>query len=281
MLALSRIAVRTVAASNAPHFFPTSLGIGLLGQRGTPSLLATRHFGRGLGNTGGRCRFFTGFGNSKPPKVGEKVDEDRAKAGTEAWVREWVIAQDMCPFAAQSNCKIVPFCADDHVDFIEEFVLLVSKEAHSLLERIEDKDDLPSTLLVIPNYLPLQSAITFEEMIHLMTDPDSQNNGLVCGPLHLMCGSKAPMVMQFFHPKMDHSMVENLPEDFGDTNALKYTLRSPWPTIQLLASSDLKKKWNGGDAVSEKILRRNAKTVSKIGSQELEKRLEAFRNTFA
>ena len=84
-------------------------------------------------------------------------------------------------------------------------------------------------------------------------------------------------MMQIFHPEMDNSIVDN--SDYpGDTSALKYTLRSPWPTIQLLASSDLENAWRGDDALSEKILMGNATTVSNIGCQELEKQLEAFRN---
>mmetsp|Transcript_14380 Transcript_14380/g.41345 ORF Transcript_14380/g.41345 Transcript_14380/m.41345 type:complete len:241 (-) Transcript_14380:273-995(-) len=83
MFALSRIAVRTVVAPNAPHCLPTSPGIGLLGQRGTPSLLATRHFGRGQGDAGGWPSTTgnpSGGGRSNnPPQALEKERDARGR----------------------------------------------------------------------------------------------------------------------------------------------------------------------------------------------------------
>ena len=82
--------------------------------------------------------------------------------------------------------------------------------------------------------------------------------------------------MQIFHPDMDRSVLERRPDFIiGDVSALKYSLRSPWPVVQLLASKDLKAARESDD---KRILQRNAITLSKIGSEELEKRLESFRN---
>ena len=263
MFALSRISARAAVASKSHGF--------LLNQRGASPLW--------------KSALIRGISSSPSP-----VDEDQAKAGTEAWVREWVVKQGMCPFAAQSNYNIVPYCGEK----IGEITSLLQTEAEALLDNmIEDNGNMPSTLLVIPNYPQFQSCSAFERVYFDMVDPGSDLNidysvsqhdideTLICGPAHLLYGSKASVVAQIFHPDMNNSMVEGAGDFPGDTSALKYTLRSPWPTIQLLASSDLQNVWRDDDAISEKLLKRNATTVSNIGCQELEKQLETFRNTSA
>ena len=97
MFALSRVSARAAVASKSRDF--------LLNQRGASPLW--------------KSALIRGISSSPSP-----VDEDQAKAGTEAWVREWVIKQGMCPFAAQSKYKIVPYCGSDIL------------EITSLLERL-------------------------------------------------------------------------------------------------------------------------------------------------
>lgn len=79
-------------------------------------------------------------------------------------------------------------------------------------------------------------------------------------------------------------MVENNPLMFlsfsGDKSTLKYSLRSPWPILSLMGSDDLKQAWGGDDTVSNKILMKNARTLSSIGTKELERRLESYRNIY-
>ena len=83
MFALSRVAIRAAVASKAPHFSPISPATKSLGQRGTPFLAATRHFGRGQGNAGGWPSTTgnpSGGGRSNnPPQAIEKERDARGR----------------------------------------------------------------------------------------------------------------------------------------------------------------------------------------------------------
>lgn len=310
MFALSRVAARITASSKSHRLF--------LFQRGTQIASLPP------------CTDLLRANSSS----GSPIGEDQAKAGTEAWVREWVIEQGMCPYAIKSKYKIVPFCSDasSAEQFSEKFKHIFRQEVGALFERVaereynelveirEEGDDLlmPCTLLVFPNYKPFENIDEFETFYHELSNPFTQGLfPVMCEPMHLYYGIVTPLVAQIFHPKMDNSTIEafsELSEDelhianefaegtahpysnfiktIPDTSVLKYTKRSPWPTMQILARSDLENAWWDDDYVydsdddddyttdqSQKILMKNAKTFSEIGSEELEKQLESFRNT--
>ena len=85
MFAVTRIAVRAVVASNTPHSFPTLPGIGP-GQRGTPSLLVSRRFGRGQGDAGGWPSTTgnpSGGGRSNNPP--QALEKERDARGRNLW----------------------------------------------------------------------------------------------------------------------------------------------------------------------------------------------------
>jgi len=218
------------------------------------------------------------------------IREEQARAGTEKWIRDFVIRQGLCPFAFQSQYKIVPWCGDEQL-FAQEFIGDVfQKEITLLLEKIKAKEDedlfvpLPSTLFVLPNVASLQDPGLFRYLHSRLCDPESQNYPpVMCGAHHLLEGSEAPIVEQIFHPDMDDSIATHNPKlqeelEGEDISAIKYSLRSPWPTMQLIASSDIKEAWGQDDSISRKILLRNAKTLSSIGSKELHEKLESYRD---
>jgi len=233
------------------------------------------------------------------------VGEEQAKLGTEAWIRKWVMKQGMCPFAAKSSYKVVPWCGDMRDDF-ESFIEAFNKEVFSLLENIENytgsnAEQMPNTLFVLPNCVASQDQSLFLQVYRDMSDPDNQNRDIICGPYHLLYDdSECPIVMQMFHPENDNSIIENDPSFEAhtiiarsceestrafkytrceeSTRAFKYTLRSPWPTLHLMASADLKKAWGDDDSVSRAILLSNALNLASIGTKELDRKLQSFRN---
>lgn len=221
-------------------------------------------------------------------------------------------------------------------EFTEEFKHIFGQEVEALYLRVaerqynelveirEEGDDLlmPCTLLVFPNYKPFKNIDQFESFYEDFCNPFTQGPvPVMCEPMHLHYGIVAPLVAQIFHPKMDNSAIEtpskltkdnlslankfapdevhtysNFIKTIPDTSVLKYTKRSPWPTLQILARSDLENAWWDDDygygddddddddytlSQSQKILMKNAKTFSDIGSEELEKQLESFRKTSA
>ena len=206
-----------------------------------------------------------------------QVTENQVIAGTEAWIREWITKQKMCPYAQRSNYKIVPVCSDGDL-FSSTFMTIFHEEVESLAARSqEDGQQMANTLLVLPNFEPFADVSLFEMVFGELCNPETQEPEMVCWEgRRLLEDSAAPVVMQIFHPDMDRSVLERRPDFIiGDVSALKYSLRSPWPVVQLLASKDLKAAREFDD---KRILQRNAITLSKIGCEELEKRLESFRN---
>lgn len=154
-------------------------------------------------------------------------------------------------------------------------------EVEALAERSqEDGQQMANTLLVLPNFEPFSDVILFEMVFGELCNPETQEPEMVCWEgRRLLEDSAAPVVMQIFHPDMDRSVLERRPDvTIHDVSALKYSLRSPWPVVQLLASKDLKA---ARESDAKRILQRNAITLSKIGCEELEKRLETFRNISA
>ena len=77
-----------------------------------------------------------------------QVTEKQVMAGTEAWIREWITKQKMCPYAQRSNYKIVPVCSDGD-EFSSTFMNIFHQEVESLAtESQEDGQQMANTLLV-------------------------------------------------------------------------------------------------------------------------------------
>ncbi|KAL3938018.1 MAG: hypothetical protein SGARI_001907, partial [Bacillariaceae sp.] len=248
--------------------------------------ISMHHTVRSLGDM--RCsstrRFSSSSSSSSWP--GAVVGEEQAVAGTEAWIKDYVMDQGLCPFAFKTSYKIVPLCGVSRIDFATEFEQKFVEEVEVLANLIQQKDkqscdkQFPCTFLVMPNVEIMRGFLDFSRVTASLSRLETPTQKLICEPMDVLYkDSKAPVVLDHFHPDVNGSRAQDWPEWRGkDPRALKYSTRSPWPTLQLLSNSDLRKAWGPDDTISGNIVLKNAATLTAAGTDELDKKLESYRN---
>lgn len=201
------------------------------------------------------------------------VDEKRAIAGTKKWIQDWVIDQNMCPFAAKSSYEVVAHCEDTlDVDCVyatlECAVLNFYKKARKDLEGQRYKN----LFITFPNVFSSENSLEeFEELTNFLIAKDELfglfGRDPFCSPYELLLSdSDAFFVVQTFHP-----------ENYA-TRIHKYSMRSPWPTLHLIFSDDLKAAWGPNDKVSRRIIEDNGRMLARFSDTELDEKLESYRN---
>lgn len=228
------------------------------------------------------------------------INEKQAQEGTERWIREYVMEQNLCPFAFHSQYKIVPWCysstgsggdGNGHDEeenvFVNDFIdNVLDYEIQRLLGRIQHKQDddnfvqFPTTFLVFPNFEPLQDPQIFEfvyrdlcynhPILGDMSNFISTSSGKGSSNDHKQAGRpEQTLTMQVFHPK------------FSETN---YAIRSPWPTMQLMSTQDLLEREDGvgdhdiGTMHTSKFVRQNISKLESVGNTTLQEMLDAYKS---
>lgn len=127
------------------------------------------------------------------------ITEDAARAGTEAWIRDWVIQQGMCPFAARSAYEIAPYCGEG----LDGLLMVIDREVRSLIKKLSIRGDSqkrqPNTLVVVPNFAPFSDHFMFETTYQLMC----RETEVLCCPMQMIYEqSLAPLWCKSFIPSL-------------------------------------------------------------------------------
>ena len=137
-----------------------------------------------------------------------------AVAATEAWVRDFVIALDLCPFAAgplgRGAVRVVASRGADVAELLAELL----DEVEVLLEGVAE-----TTLLVVP-----QLGLGFEDLLDIseLAEDLLEQQGL---------GGEIQLVA--FHP--DYVFADG----DGPDDPANATNRSPFPTLHLLVAAEV------------------------------------------
>jgi hypothetical protein len=164
---------------------------------------------------------------------------------TDAWLRDWVIALNLCPFAGhpyeQGKVDIVATESGD-VDSVFRFVL-------SELDRLQQTapEELETTLVVVEKLLA--SFDEYLDFLQLLESAISES------------GLEGIVQIASFHP---HYCFEGVAED----DAANYTNRSPFPMFHLIREESLEKAV-AAYPEPEKIPQRNIKLLREMGIGEI------------
>jgi len=179
------------------------------------------------------------------------MDRPSVLRATERWLDEFVIAENLCPFAAfarqATQCQYLD-CVDQG-QLIEEL-------AHAL-DTLRNDDSIETLLLVHPE---------------MLNDFDDYNQFLsVADELLEVMGADGEFQIASFHP-------EYLFDGTDENAAENFTNRSPFPMLHILREASVEQAIKShGDA--ESIPRRNIKLMESIGDQALKKRLADLQST--
>lgn len=183
----------------------------------------------------------------------ERPDDATVAARTRSWIEEFVVAQELCPFAREpleaGRVRIAVSRARDAV--------ALAPDLEAELARLVDADEaeIETTLLVAPDALPAFPA--FNAFLDA-ADATLERMELV-----------GVVQIATFHP--DYRF-EGEPED----DPAHYTNRSPWPVLHLLRE----------DGVARAVARhpdpaaipvRNVALLRELGSRPLAERLRRLR----
>jgi len=205
---------------------------------------------------------------------------------TENWVKNWVVRENLCPFAKPllekpNALKIATSFAANDKELLTDF----KKEIHLLKMRIafEKRSDLTktnvrmgdqghetisghfcpewpeSTLLVVDNS-ETEYLHTFRELI--LTSYVLQNHILEVELL-------GQVQIVLFHPNATHSLYNEGSNDNGKSEILtapkSFAIRSPFPTIHLLREKDIMAGIQGGLYKNPELIpARNAAALEKM-----------------
>lgn len=179
------------------------------------------------------------------------MNDKTAIESVKAWVAEFVIGENLCPFAARG-------LENDSVRFT---VTASRREEELLSDLIEELEilkadpSIETTLLIHPQVL--EDFTVYNQFLD------------AADALLTELGLEGVFQIASFHP--DYQFAATAPED-----AENYTNRSPFPLLHLLREESIEKavaSFEGIEAVPE----RNIRHLEKIGACELQKRLLSCR----
>ncbi len=180
------------------------------------------------------------------------METEHVVAAVRAWVRDFVIAEGLCPFAR------TPFQADRI-----RFAVTGAADEAALLDRLtaeltllESSPEVETTLLIHPRVLG-----DFEDYNQFLDDAE-----------YLLVRSGLDGVFQIasFHPQYRFAGT-----DPGD--AENYSNRTPFPLLHLLRESSVTAAIDGYPRI-EDVPGRNVAHLEALGAAELERRLRALAN---
>lgn len=168
---------------------------------------------------------------------------------TQAWIKEFVVGLNLCPFAKQEvdrcTLRYVTTSADTEVG-----VLAVLTDE---LETLSADASIETTLLIHP-----QALSGFYEFNHFLG---------ACDHLLKKMDLSGTFQIASFHP--NYQFVDTEPED-----AENFSNRSPYPMLHILRESSVEQAVASYPAIHE-LPARNLETLNQLGTQ----RLNSMRNT--
>ena len=193
-------------------------------------------------------------------------DDIKVRAATEAWVEDFVISLNLCPWAyltrgrnGQTRTRIVLLRGgEDHLETHTDAVL---REANSLRQRtmqdgIESTSGIFTTLLVFPDVAflgegpPQQNCGAFPTLVRQVQARLNQEYlNLISSDAASLEAPPGRIDLLAFH----RWRVDEGPGTTHDTeDAAHFSVRSPYPTLQLLLGKDLlwaRRQWQEKHAV--------------------------------
>ena len=176
---------------------------------------------------------------------------------TQTWVNRMMSDLGICPFTQGATMAGLPmgkvYYGVDRSTTCEEIYATYWKEVVRL-EQSNEKE-LSTTLLVLPEFA-FYNVEAFENFCNTLTQP--------------LEALKVEEVIQlvFFHPKWSF---RDGGERSGSALAANYARRSPWPMINILRTRQVRTAQRG--IPTGLVYQQNEKTLSEIGSEELERML--------
>ena len=209
----------------------------------------------------------TGLNNGLSPRhMSLAKDDIKVRAATEAWVEDFVISLNLCPWAyltrgrnGQTRTRIVLLRGgEDHLETHTDAVL---REANSLRQRtmqdgIESTSGIFTTLLVFPDVAflgegpPRQNCGAFPTLVRQVQARlnEEYSNLLSSDDTSLEAPPGRIDLLAFHRWRVDEG-----PGTTHDTeDAAHFSVRSPYPTLQLLLGKDLlwaRRQWQEKHAV--------------------------------
>lgn len=204
------------------------------------------------------------------PSSSSPISAARALARTLSWVRRFVVALNLCPFAdgalAGGALRLV---ADVHARSDKQAARAVLREIFALVDA--PFDAVSTTLLVLPNF----SARDFERF-HALCE------GLECAVEEDERLADQVMLV-WFHPlhqwaasadahcgasHTDAGADAGVDVD-GDICVLNYDRRAPYPVVNLLRAAEVDEYIQQGK--TQHIVENNRVTLQKVGAQDVER----------
>ncbi|MDG2047825.1 MAG: DUF1415 domain-containing protein [Halioglobus sp.] len=177
---------------------------------------------------------------------------DSTERHVRLWLRNFVVALNLCPFAgpllAASNLRIA-VCEQDSTNDLRWMFL----QELDLLQRSPEQD-VATTLVVFPKAL-----WDFEDYLQFVDEAQD---------LLVESGLESIVQLASFHPQY-------LFAGEGPETASHFSNRAPYPLIHLLRENMVSRALDGF-ADPEQIPNRNIETLSAIGVEELERRWQAL-----
>jgi hypothetical protein len=174
------------------------------------------------------------------------------EAVTRRWLRDCVLALELCPFAApvlrDSSLRIAVSEAVDHEEQLRDFLAELDLIQNSPEEAVS------TTLLVYPG-----GPASFEDFLDLVADAED---------LLEQAGLDGVIQLAHFHPL--YQFAGEPPEDLSH-----YTNRSPLPVLHLLRESMLTRVLSAYPDPGQ-IPARNIETLRGLGRDEIRRRWQAL-----
>lgn len=174
------------------------------------------------------------------------VKDKMYKKSIESWLKEYVLAYDLCPFApgpiekGRVEIKVLYFQKD--------FDQVLLKELYSF----EKQEETDTVLLVIPELENYDDHIEVYYVMQEMIEYDELDVKLVS-----------------FHPQSIYG-------SSGVNHVINYINRAPYAIIQLLKESDLD-RLDLSEEKKQEILDKNQKTMERIGANYLSRQIDELR----
>ena len=198
-------------------------------------------------------------GKAKRPKLPDienpiPDDDEEILQVSKRWVQTFMSDMGICPFASNADNAGLPVgpvhyeidrsttVEDMYTKFWEE-VVRVEKQSEK---------DISTTLLICPEFF-FDNVELFEEFSNTLT------RSLVA------LGVDDLIQLVFFHP---HWSFRDGGERTGTGMAANYARRSPWPMINILRTTQVRKAQRG--IPTGLVYKQNEKTLGQVGSEDLE-----------
>jgi hypothetical protein len=207
-----------------------------------------------------------------PLHMSSAKDDIKVRAATEAWIEDWVISLNLCPWAyltrgttnGQPRTRIVLLRGgEDHLQTHTDAVLREanSLRQHNMHDGIESTRCLFTTLLVFPDVAflgdgpPQQNCGAFPTLVRQVQARLNQeySNLLSSDDASLEAPPGRIDLLAFHRWRVDEG--PGTTHDIED--AAHFSVRSPYPTLQLLLGEDLlwaRRQWQEKHAVCVCVL---------------------------